>query len=138
MRLRMATRSGPALPGATDRPCRRAAMTRGPCVGGRNPILDPGAAGHRGPAIPDGKGEIGGGATHCVERKSAIGCCQPRTNIPAILIVENEALIRLLGVGTFADAGFRVIEANSGDLSRASRGSDSNSGNNGPAVPDRR
>jgi two-component system, response regulator PdtaR len=37
------------------------------------------------------------------------------TNIPAILIVENEALIRLLGVGTFADAGFRVIEANSGD-----------------------
>jgi hypothetical protein len=60
------------------------------------------------------------------------------TNIPAILILENEALIRLSGVGTFADAGFRVIEANSGDLSRASRGSDSNSGNNGPAVPDRR
>jgi two-component system, response regulator PdtaR len=37
------------------------------------------------------------------------------TNIPAILIVENEALVRLLGVGTFADAGFRVIEANNGD-----------------------
>jgi CheY-like chemotaxis protein len=32
------------------------------------------------------------------------------TNIPAILIVENEALVRLSGVGTFAD-GFRVIEA---------------------------
>jgi two-component system, response regulator PdtaR len=37
------------------------------------------------------------------------------TNIPAILIVENEALVRLSGVGTFADAGFRVIEANNGD-----------------------
>jgi CheY-like chemotaxis protein len=37
------------------------------------------------------------------------------TNIPAILIVENEALVRLLGVGTFVDAGFRVIEANNGD-----------------------
>lgn len=37
------------------------------------------------------------------------------TNIPAILIVENEALVRLLGVGTFADAGFRVIEANNAD-----------------------
>jgi hypothetical protein len=33
------------------------------------------------------------------------------TNIPAILIVEDEALVRLWGVGTFADAGFRVIEA---------------------------
>jgi two-component system, response regulator PdtaR len=37
------------------------------------------------------------------------------THIPAILIVEDEALIRLLGVGTFADAGFRVIEAIDGD-----------------------
>jgi two-component system, response regulator PdtaR len=37
------------------------------------------------------------------------------TNIPAILIVEDEALVRLLGVGTFADAGFRVIEAINGD-----------------------
>jgi two-component system, response regulator PdtaR len=37
------------------------------------------------------------------------------TNIPAILIVENEALVRLSGVGTFADAGFRVIEAINGD-----------------------
>jgi two-component system, response regulator PdtaR len=37
------------------------------------------------------------------------------TNIPAILIVENEVLVRLLGVSTFADAGFRVIEANNGD-----------------------
>jgi hypothetical protein len=37
------------------------------------------------------------------------------TNIPAILIVENEALVRLLGVGTFVDASFRVIEANTGD-----------------------
>jgi two-component system, response regulator PdtaR len=37
------------------------------------------------------------------------------TYIPAILIVEDEALIRLLGVGTFADAGFRVIEAINGD-----------------------
>ena len=37
------------------------------------------------------------------------------TNIPAILIVENEALVRLPGVGTFADAGFRVIEANNAD-----------------------
>jgi CheY-like chemotaxis protein len=37
------------------------------------------------------------------------------TNIPAILIVENEVLVRLSGVGTFADAGFRVIEANNGD-----------------------
>jgi two-component system, response regulator PdtaR len=37
------------------------------------------------------------------------------TNIPAILIVEDEGLVRLLGVGTFADAGFRVIEAFNGD-----------------------
>jgi CheY-like chemotaxis protein len=37
------------------------------------------------------------------------------TYIPAILIVEDEALIRMLGVGTFADAGFRVIEAINGD-----------------------
>jgi CheY-like chemotaxis protein len=37
------------------------------------------------------------------------------TNIPAILIVENEALVRLSGVCTFADAGFRVIEAINGD-----------------------
>jgi two-component system, response regulator PdtaR len=29
--------------------------------------------------------------------------------------VEDEALVRLLGVGTFADAGFRVIEAIDGD-----------------------
>jgi CheY-like chemotaxis protein len=36
-------------------------------------------------------------------------------NIPAILIVENEVLVRLLGVSTFVDAGFRVIEANSAD-----------------------
>ena len=32
--------------------------------------------------------------------------------LPAsILIVEDEALLRFLGVGMFADAGFRVIEA---------------------------
>jgi CheY-like chemotaxis protein len=37
------------------------------------------------------------------------------TNIPAILIVEDEGLVRLLGVGTFTDAGFRVIEAFNGD-----------------------
>jgi two-component system, response regulator PdtaR len=36
-------------------------------------------------------------------------------NIPAILIVEDEGLVRLLGVDTFADAGFRVIEAINGD-----------------------
>ena len=38
------------------------------------------------------------------------------TNIPAILIVEDEGLVRLLGVDTFADAGFRVIEAINGDV----------------------
>jgi two-component system, response regulator PdtaR len=37
------------------------------------------------------------------------------TNIPAILIVEDEALVRLLGASTFAEAGFRVIEAINGD-----------------------
>ena len=34
------------------------------------------------------------------------------SRLPAsILIVEDEALVRFLGVGMFADAGFRVIEA---------------------------
>jgi two-component system, response regulator PdtaR len=33
----------------------------------------------------------------------------------SILIVEDEALVRLLGVGMFADAGFRPIEAVNGD-----------------------
>jgi two-component system, response regulator PdtaR len=37
------------------------------------------------------------------------------TNIPAILIVENEVLVLLLAVSTFSDAGFRVIEANNAD-----------------------
>jgi two-component system, response regulator PdtaR len=37
------------------------------------------------------------------------------TYIPAILIVEDEGLVRLLAVGTFTDAGFRVIEAFNGD-----------------------
>ena len=37
------------------------------------------------------------------------------TNIPVILIVEDEGLVRLLGVDTFAAAGFRVIEAFNGD-----------------------
>jgi CheY-like chemotaxis protein len=30
---------------------------------------------------------------------------------PSVLIVEDEALVRALGVGLFADAGFRPIEA---------------------------
>jgi two-component system, response regulator PdtaR len=38
------------------------------------------------------------------------------TNTPAILIVEDEGLVRLLGVDTFVDAGFRVIEAINGDV----------------------
>ena len=37
------------------------------------------------------------------------------TKIPAILIVEDEGLVRLLGVDTFVEAGFRVIEATNGD-----------------------
>jgi len=38
------------------------------------------------------------------------------SHIPAvILIVENEALVRLSGVGIFADAGFRMIEAANSD-----------------------
>jgi CheY-like chemotaxis protein len=37
-------------------------------------------------------------------------------HIPAlILIVEDEALVRLSGVGIFADAGFRIIEAVNSD-----------------------
>jgi two-component system, response regulator PdtaR len=32
-----------------------------------------------------------------------------------ILIVEDEALVRLSGVGIFADAGFRIIEAANAD-----------------------
>ena len=32
-----------------------------------------------------------------------------------ILIVEDEALVRLSGVGIFADAGFRIIEATNSD-----------------------
>ena len=34
---------------------------------------------------------------------------------PSILIVEDEAFVRLLGVGMLAHAGFRVIEAADGD-----------------------
>jgi len=34
---------------------------------------------------------------------------------PAVLIVEDEALVRALGVGLFADAGFRPIEAADSD-----------------------
>jgi hypothetical protein len=49
-----------------------------------------------------------------VERKSLSGVASHDEH-PAILIVENEVLVRLLGVSTFADAGFRVIEANSAD-----------------------
>jgi CheY-like chemotaxis protein len=38
------------------------------------------------------------------------------SRVPAlILIVEDEALVRALGVGIFADAGFRVIEAMNSD-----------------------
>jgi two-component system, response regulator PdtaR len=33
----------------------------------------------------------------------------------SILIVEDEALVRIAGVGIFADAGFRVIEAVDGE-----------------------
>jgi two-component system, response regulator PdtaR len=33
----------------------------------------------------------------------------------SVLIVEDEALVRASGVGLFADAGFRPIEAESGD-----------------------
>jgi CheY-like chemotaxis protein len=44
-----------------------------------------------------------------------LGVLPSMTNIPAILIVEDEGLVRLLGVGTFADAGFRVIEAINGE-----------------------
>jgi two-component system, response regulator PdtaR len=34
---------------------------------------------------------------------------------PSVLIVEDEALVRALGVGLFADAGFRPIEAADSD-----------------------
>jgi CheY-like chemotaxis protein len=38
------------------------------------------------------------------------------SHLPAsILIVEDEALVRFLGVGMFADAGFRLIEAASSE-----------------------
>jgi hypothetical protein len=47
--------------------------------------------------------------------ESDLGVLPTMINIPAILIVEDEGLVRLLGVGTFADAGFRVIEAINGD-----------------------
>lgn len=35
--------------------------------------------------------------------------------VPVILIVEDEALVRLSAVGMLEDAGFRMIEAGSGD-----------------------
>jgi CheY-like chemotaxis protein len=35
--------------------------------------------------------------------------------VPVILIVEDEALVRLSAVGMLVDAGFRTIEAASGD-----------------------
>ena len=36
-------------------------------------------------------------------------------NVPVILIVEDEALVRLSAVGMLEDAGFRTIEAANGD-----------------------
>jgi CheY-like chemotaxis protein len=35
--------------------------------------------------------------------------------VPVILVVEDEALVRLAAVGTLEDAGFRIIEAMNGD-----------------------
>jgi CheY-like chemotaxis protein len=50
--------------------------------------------------------------------QNLVGVLPTMTNIPAILIVEDEGLVRLLGVGTFTAAGFRVIEAFNGDDAR--------------------
>ena len=35
---------------------------------------------------------------------------------PTILIVEDEALLRLVAVETFQDAGYKVLEASNGDV----------------------
>jgi CheY-like chemotaxis protein len=37
------------------------------------------------------------------------------TVVPVILVVEDEALVRLAAVGMLEDAGFRIIEAMNGD-----------------------
>jgi CheY-like chemotaxis protein len=39
----------------------------------------------------------------------------PEKVVPVILIVEDEALVRLSAVGTLEDAGFRMIEAGNSD-----------------------
>jgi CheY-like chemotaxis protein len=38
--------------------------------------------------------------------------------VPLILIVEDEALVRLSAIGMFEDAGFRMIEATNSDSAR--------------------
>jgi DNA-binding response OmpR family regulator len=51
----------------------------------------------------------------------------PSLPVPAsILIVEDEALVRAMGVGLFADAGFRPIEAANSDEALELLDADSN------------